>query len=143
VAGTLDISEDTRNRVIDALGGVVQEPRGTAYWTRLKDIHHGGKTGTSQVIRIPYNQRRLKPEEMNYIFRDHSWFVAFAPVENPEIAVAVLVEHGGHGSTAAAPIARDVIQKYFDLQKERLNLPVLEAPPMEQSAQKEESVYGG
>ena len=50
------------------------------------------------------------PEE----YRDHAWFVAFAPVDNPEIAVAVFVEHGGHGGSAAAPIARNVIEKYFN-----------------------------
>jgi len=46
-------------------------------------------------------------------YRDHAWFIAFAPVENPEIAVSVFVEHGGHGSTGAAPIAGRVIEAYF------------------------------
>jgi penicillin-binding protein 2 len=53
-----------------------------------------------------------KGVEIPYKFRDHAWFVAFAPYENPEIAVAVIVEHGGHGGAVAAPIARKIIQTY-------------------------------
>jgi penicillin-binding protein 2 len=48
-------------------------------------------------------------------FQDHSWFVAIAPAENPKIALAVLIEHGGHGSSGAAPIARDLIKKYLNV----------------------------
>ncbi|MEK7341800.1 MAG: penicillin-binding transpeptidase domain-containing protein, partial [Candidatus Binatota bacterium] len=50
------------------------------------------------------------------LIRDHAWFVAYAPAGNPEIAVATLVEHGGHGGAAAAPLAKKVIEKYFSLQ---------------------------
>jgi penicillin-binding protein 2 len=50
------------------------------------------------------------------LIRDHAWFVAYAPAGNPEIAVATLVEHGGHGGSAAAPMAKKVIEKYFSLQ---------------------------
>ena len=53
--------------------------------------------------------------EIPYKYRDHAWFVAFAPYEKPEIAVAVLVEHGGHGGTTAAPIAKNIFKKYFQL----------------------------
>ena len=52
-------------------------------------------------------------EETPYEFRDHAWFVAFAPYEKPEIAIAVIVEHGGHGGVTAAPIARKIISEYF------------------------------
>jgi penicillin-binding protein 2 len=52
------------------------------------------------------------------MIRDHAWFVAYAPAQKPEIAVVVLVEHGGHGGSAAAPLAKQVIEKYFTLKNE-------------------------
>jgi penicillin-binding protein 2 len=58
-------------------------------------------------------------DEEPYEFRDHAWFLAFAPLEEPEILVAVLVEHGGHGGSAAAPIAREVMKKYFEYNAKR------------------------
>jgi penicillin-binding protein 2 len=98
-----------------ALVGVVQDPRGTAKVSRLEGITVGGKTGTSQVVRLSHIAH-LPTAEIPYRFRDHAWFTAFAPAENPEIAVTVLVEHGGSGSGAAAPIAKLVLKRYFDLQ---------------------------
>ena len=92
-----------------ALAGVVADGGGTGGRARSNLVSIGGKTGTSQVIAMP-EKRSANPEE----YRDHAWFVAFAPVENPEIAVAVFVEHGGHGGSAAAPIAKNVIEKYFN-----------------------------
>jgi penicillin-binding protein 2 len=65
----------------------------------------------------------FKKGDMNRMpikFRDHAWFVAYAPFEDPQIAVAVLVEHGGYGGAAAAPIARKVIEKYLDLEASAL-----------------------
>ena len=61
------------------------------------------------------NEELEKGEEIPYKYRDHAWFVAFAPYEKPEIAVAVLVEHGGHGGATAAPIAQKIFKKYFQL----------------------------
>jgi penicillin-binding protein 2 len=61
------------------------------------------------------NFRKGDTDRMPVKFRDHAWFVAYAPFENPKISVAVLVEHGGHGGTAAAPIAKKVIEKYLTL----------------------------
>ena len=58
----------------------------------------------------------VKSEQLPYSIRDHAWFLAYAPAENPEIAVATLVEHGGHGGSAAAPLAKTVIEKYFSLE---------------------------
>jgi penicillin-binding protein 2 len=68
----------------------------------------GGKTGTAQVVGIRKESKYLAEQ-----FRDHAWFVAFAPVEKPEIALSVLVEHGGHGGSAAAPIAKKAIEAYM------------------------------
>ena len=56
----------------------------------------------------------LKDENIPYKYRDHAWFTCFAPAEDPEIAVTVLVEHGLHGGTGAAPIAKAILQKYFE-----------------------------
>lgn len=100
--------------VRDALVGVVNDPRGTAKVARIDGITVGGKTGTSQVVRLAHIAH-LPTAEIPYRFRDHAWFTAFAPAENPEIAVTVLVEHGGSGSGAAAPIAKLVLKRYFDL----------------------------
>jgi penicillin-binding protein 2 len=102
--------------VVDALTAVVNEPGGTAYRSRLKEIKVAGKTGTAQVARL--GSVRLKKEQMDYFERDHAWFASFAPAEDPEIAVVVLNEHGGHGASDAAPAAVAIIQKYFDLKNE-------------------------
>jgi penicillin-binding protein 2 len=58
----------------------------------------------------------LKSEQLSYFNRDHAWFVAYAPAQNPKIAVVTLVEHGGHGGDAAAPLAKKVIERYMELQ---------------------------
>ncbi|MFZ5469052.1 MAG: penicillin-binding protein 2 [Myxococcota bacterium] len=106
---------EDRRVVIDALTAVVNEPGGTAFRTRLKEVVVAGKTGTAQVARL--GTVRLKTEEMSYFQRDHAWFVAFAPADDPEVAIVVLNEHGGHGGSDAAPTAAAVLQKYFDLKK--------------------------
>jgi penicillin-binding protein 2 len=73
-----------------------------------------GKTGTAQVVRAPEDDQEEQDEsEVRYEFRDHAWFVAYAPTESPEIVVVALVEHGGHGGSTAAPLARQVMEEYF------------------------------
>jgi penicillin-binding protein 2 len=97
--------------VREGLEKVVNEPGGTAWLSRLKEIPYAGKTGTAQVVK---QRARLKNEdELPYQFRDHALFVAYAPADNPELAIAVVVEHGSHGSSAAAPIAKAMIARYF------------------------------
>lgn len=92
--------------------------RGTGNKARLADILVGGKTGTSQVVTI--GRTRLKAHQMKWNQRDHAWFVAFAPAEEPTIAVATLVEHAdGGGGAVAAPITKQVLQAFFALQEER------------------------
>lgn len=87
---------------------------GTGRRARLKDlgITVAGKTGTAQVVRLK-QYRHLKGKDIPYKYRDHAWFTCFAPAENPEIAVTVLVEHGFHGGSAAAPVAKAVLEAYF------------------------------
>jgi penicillin-binding protein 2 len=78
----------------------------------LKGITVAGKTGTAQVVTME-KFKEVSEEDVEYKHRDHAWFTSFAPAENPEIAVTVLVEHGGHGGSAAAPVAKKVLAKYF------------------------------
>jgi len=94
-----------------ALTGVVQDAGGTAHRSRLPGISMAGKTGTAQVVNYDKFGRKARSKETE----DHAWFVAYAPSEKPEIAVSVLVEHGGHGGAAAAPVAQAVIKKYFEI----------------------------
>jgi len=105
------ISSKTLTIVKNGLEGVVSDKHGTGGRSRIKGIRIAGKTGTAQVIRM--KQDGEEDEELQEQFQDHALFVSFAPVEKPEIAVAILVEHGGHGGSVAAPIARQVMEAYF------------------------------
>jgi penicillin-binding protein 2 len=100
--GTLDI-------IKDGLAGVVTEGTGTRAKSSLVTI--AGKTGTAQTAALRTGPEKDIPKK----FRDHAWFVSYAPVENPRIAVAVLVEHMGHGGSAAAPLAKQVIEEFVRL----------------------------
>lgn len=96
----------------EGLFAVVNEPGGTAYWTgRLDEVHIAGKTGTSQVFR--QDERFAKGQVIPYHLRDHALFGAYVPAENPELAIGVIVEHGEHGSSTAAPIAKAVAEYWF------------------------------
>lgn len=93
-----------------ALVGVVNDKKGTGGRAKLAtfpDILVAGKTGTAQVVKL---EARTRHED----FEDHAWFSAYAPADKPEIAIAVLVENGGHGGAAAAPVANAVFTKYFE-----------------------------
>ena len=94
------------------LVGVVNGPHGTARGAKIEGITVAGKTGTAQVVKVAA-YRHLQEEDIPYKFRDHAWFTAFAPAEDPEIAVTVLVEHGLHGGSGAAPIATAVMKEFF------------------------------
>lgn len=96
-----------------ALVGAVNEPHGTGGKARLEQVVVAGKTGTAQVVSLQKMDRNDAEENIPEPFRDHAWFVAIAPASQPKIAVAVVVEHGGHGGSAAAPIAKEVISTYL------------------------------
>ena len=109
--------------VLDALYGATNEPMGTSYgsrFTKSKYIY-AGKTGTSQVKAITEEQRKLKlkNKDLAYEDRDHALFTAFAPYKNPRYAISVIIEHGGSGSSGAAPIAKKLIKKLLDRHKLR------------------------
>jgi penicillin-binding protein 2 len=97
----------------DALIGAVNELRGTGSKAKLKDMLVAGKTGTAQVINIEVEKNYGKESDIPQEFRDHAWFVAIAPVPKPRLALVILIEHGGHGGSAAAPIAKEMFEAYF------------------------------
>ncbi len=105
------ISSKTLNLIDHALEGVVSEKHGTGGRARIQGVRVAGKTGTAQVVRM--RQEEEGREELPDRYRDHALFVAFAPVDKPEVALAIVVEHGGHGGSAAAPIAEKVLKAYF------------------------------
>lgn len=106
----VNLDEDTVEQVTMGMYGVVNEG-GTAGAVKLQGIEFCGKTGTAQTIGADAKARYGKGEKK---FKDNAWFVGYAPRRDPEIVVSVLVEEGGHGGVAGAPIARDIIKAYYD-----------------------------
>ncbi|MGC6399504.1 penicillin-binding protein 2 [Sphingomonas sp. FW199] len=125
VGPSLDVPPDRMNLIRSGMDEVVNGA-GTAGRSRLQldGIRMGGKTGTAQVRRIEGGARGGLNVPWKY--RDHGLFVGFAPVDNPQYAVAVVIEHGMSGSGAAAPVARDVITWLFDREKAMATLTALE-----------------
>ncbi len=127
----LGISPSHLEVVLKGMAGVTNLPGGTAFKARIKDpaFAMAGKTGSVQVRRISKLEREtrvLKNEELPWHERDHALFVGFAPVHEPRYACAVVVEHGGGGSTTAAPIARDIlieVQRRDQSPSTELNVP--------------------
>ena len=116
----LDVNPEHLRLVRRAMYSVSNHRKGTAYGSRIieDELRLAGKTGTSQVRNITAEERRrgvTRNEDLPWERRDHALFVNFAPYKDPKFAVAVVVEHGGGGSTAAAPIARDItLQALYD-----------------------------
>jgi penicillin-binding protein 2 len=108
-ASKLPVSAGTLALIRDALADVVEE--GTATRAQLGPIHVAGKTGTAQVFKKSVGVDADKQPKNE---RDHAWFIGYAPAEKPEIAFAIVIEHGGHGGTTAAPVAKNVLEVYFE-----------------------------
>ncbi|MCY4287729.1 MAG: penicillin-binding protein 2 [Aestuariivita sp.] len=113
LAQSLGVSSTNLEYITRAMYSVVNDRRGTGYRSRVihDDYRMAGKTGTSQIRNISADERLngvRKSEDLPWELRDHALFVSYAPADSPKIAVAVIVEHGGSGSSAAAPIARDI-----------------------------------
>jgi penicillin-binding protein 2 len=111
---SLGISQNHLKIVQRGMNAVTNIPGGTAYRSRIKEAEFAmaGKTGTAQVRRITKAERDnrvLKNDELPWELRDHALFVGFAPYDNPRYAASVVVEHGGSGSHAAAPVVRDIL----------------------------------
>jgi len=116
VEGRADMSPETLQIVRDAMADVVNGAGGTAHKAALPGITVCAKTGTAQVVGNKGSLVAGEDEDkMPEKFRDHAWLIAFAPKEHPQIAIACLVEHGGHGGAAAAPAVHDVMQRFFQL----------------------------
>jgi penicillin-binding protein 2 len=111
----VNVRSENLARVTDALWAVVNDPKGTAYPVRDASLDVVGKTGTAQTG----PGIRREGDGGAYFARDHAWFAAFAPAKAPEIAVVVLVEHGGAGPTVAAPVAMQIVREWNKLQQAR------------------------
>ena len=114
--GRLPLKPETRAAVMQGLLAAVNQPFGTGWWSRLKDVVMAGKTGTAQVVKM--GARRLRASQVSYFERDHAWFAAFAPADDPQIVVVVLNEHSGFGASNAAPTASAVVKKWLELRKQ-------------------------
>jgi penicillin-binding protein 2 len=128
VVESVPVDPEHLARIREALEAVVQEPRGTGGRSRVKGVRVAGKTGTAQVVSLKHTEN-LEEDEIQIRHRDHAWFAAFAPAEAPEIAVAALVEHGGHGGAAAAPIVQKVLAAYFAEDEPEPEEPEIDLPP--------------
>jgi penicillin-binding protein 2 len=108
----LFLSPRNLDDVIASMAAVVESERGTAKRIRTDAYRIAGKTGTAQVFTVGQKER-YREAEVAERMRDHALFVAFAPLEDPRIAVAVIVENGGHGGSVAAPVARRIMDAYL------------------------------
>jgi penicillin-binding protein 2 len=111
--GVLPVRAQTLQIINHGLWGVVNESGGTGRALKRPEADVAGKTGTSQVIGLPQDEKARKAKRISAGFRDHALFACFAPLGNPEIAVAVILENAGGGGAVAAPVARKFIDAYF------------------------------
>lgn len=121
--GRLTVNPETLTLIQEAMAGVVAH--GTATRAKSSLVTIAGKTGTAQTVALRPGPEKDVPKR----FRDHAWFVSYAPVEAPTIAVAVLVEHMGHGGTAAAPLAKQMIEAYVKVTNQDLQSVEVGSPP--------------
>jgi penicillin-binding protein 2 len=118
----VDVKPETLAFVRRAMLGVVEE--GTGSRSKVPGVPIGGKTGTAQVVKKGEEKRQAD-------LKDHAWFVSFAPVDNPQIAVVVLVENGGFGGLVAAPVAKAVYEAAFRQRQTFARPAPVEAPESE------------
>lgn len=111
--GLLPVSSTNITLINKGLWGVVNERGGTGNLLKRPQQDICGKTGTAQVISLPQNAKERKMKIMTEETNDHALFVCFAPCENPEIVIAVILENAGHGGSAAAPVAKKMLDVYF------------------------------
>ena len=99
-----------------AMYEVCNHPKGTAYWAlKGTKIKIAGKTGTAQVIGIPQEEKkRMKEDELAYYHRSHAWLTTYGPYRHPQYVVTILVEHGGHGGSAAGPMVKAIYNWLYD-----------------------------
>ena len=112
IIGGLPASKKNLAIVRQGLLEVVHGNRGTARRIRIPGIEIAGKTGTAQVFSRKAGEK-FNNEKLRRTLQDHAWFVCYAPAQDPKIAISVIIEHGEHGSSAAAPVAKELIRAYF------------------------------
>ncbi len=112
----IDLETEKLALIGNALEGVVSSVHGTGRRAGIVGVRVAGKTGTAQVVALP--EKDIPEEELAYYKKDHAWFVGYAPADDPEICVGVVVEHGGSGGKIAAPMFKDIVRKYFALKGE-------------------------
>ena len=130
IRSQVKLGSENLQRVTDALYDVVNDPLGTAYGARDPSLDVAGKTGTAQT---GYIAKKDEDARLGwFLSQNHAWFASFAPARSPEIAVVVLVEHGGSGPEIAVPVAMQIIHEYERLQAIRLGHvpPTAKSPPM-------------
>ncbi|HCP46229.1 MAG TPA: penicillin-binding protein 2 [Deltaproteobacteria bacterium] len=113
VVGHVDLAQEHFQSIREGMLSVVDDLGGTARKQRVRHLAYAGKTGTAQVVSLKTTRRRYRGKKVPRHLLDHAWFVGYAPYEDPELAVTVLVEHGEHGSQASAPIVRKIFEHYF------------------------------
>ena len=113
----MEIDQQYWDIVFDGMNAVVNEQRGTAYGVFPENSNIAGKTGTSQVFSMDKRSGDDVPEEL----RDHGLFIGFAPINNPEIVIAVIVENGGGGRVAAAPVAERMFSKFLEIRGRKVD----------------------
>jgi len=118
VRRVIDLDPGQVGLIKSALRGVVSDPKGTAHAESIAGVDIAGKTGTAQVSHV--NPKTVDPKREWYFNRDHAWFAGYAPAKAPEIAIVVLIEHGGGGGKNAAPVAMRVVDAWQKLEKRRL-----------------------
>jgi penicillin-binding protein 2 len=123
VRRVVDIDHERLGLIHQALRGVVYEKKGTANRERLPDVDMAGKTGTAQVTHV--TPKGVDPDKTWYFNRDHAWFAGYAPSESPEIAIVVLIEHGGGGGLNAVPVAMRVVRDWQKMKADRLEARVV------------------
>jgi penicillin-binding protein 2 len=113
----IDVPPERLQLIRNALRGVVADRDGTARQEALEGVDMAGKTGTAQVSHV--TPRGVDPNKVWYFNRDHAWFSGYAPADAPEIAIVVLIEHGGGGGKNAVPVAMRVVRDWQQMRHDR------------------------
>jgi penicillin-binding protein 2 len=128
VVNQLSLNPDYLDKVRKGMEGVVNDPGGTGRRAQVAGVRVAGKTGTSQVVSLKRFQG-YTTSGRPYKYRDHSWYTAYAPAENPEVVVTVLLEHSGGGGAVAGPVAGRVLAAWFDKGVDAKFLPPYQVQP--------------
>ena len=114
----VDLDPSHLAMIKSAMQGVTSEKHGTGYGGRIPGVDLAGKTGTAQVSHV--TPRSVDPDREWYFNRDHAWFAGYSPAASPEVAIVVLIEHGGGGGKNAVPVAMRVVRDWEKLKEDRL-----------------------